>query len=200
MKFDLEGMVRLVNNSSTPITLTYNSRTFRGQPGQDMFVPFPLAALHFGDPRTEPIRKPISIGDNKFGYIPSRHEEITRLSILYGIYNENDVEGIKARMPDITGYTIEDNEQIIFPLDDPKCLLQSDPETADEKNFLETQLHAMKQQMFIMQQMLDNRNNEQSERTALLPEDRQVKTSLSDESGVEEDSPNLLITGARSNS
>lgn len=197
---DPDGMVRLHNETDEPIALMYGLRVFRIQPNKDAFVPFPLMCYHMGDPRTkmEPVRMPL--GD-KVTFLPTREQEITRLSVLYGTYNPNDTALIISRQPKVTGYRIDgDSERFIFPCEDPKCLLSLDIETIDQNSFLEDQLHSLKNQVLIMQQMLDNKNNATNERLATLPEDQRPSTfpSGEDESdSLEEDRPNILITGAR---
>ena len=126
---DPDGMVRLHNDSDELIALMYGLRTFRIQPNKDAFVPFPLMCYYMGDPRTGVERITIPITDGKVSYLPSREEEIKRLSVLYGTYNPNNPALIMERQPKVTGYRIDgEADRFIFPCEDPKCLLAVDVE------------------------------------------------------------------------
>lgn len=201
--FDPEGMLRVHNNSSDPVFVTYHSRTFRIAPNSDGFVPFTVVQYYFGDPRSSRERTSIKLGADKVGFIPSREEELNRLSILYGLYDANAIDEMRNRVPKLTVYSVEDGEQVVLPLDDPKCLEGQFTDGEQEGTFIEQQLHSLRQQQLILQQMLENREHESSERAAFLPEDQSIAASMrkplkipvadSETDGVEEDKPNILI-------
>lgn len=77
-------IVRVTNLGSKPVTIAWNSKPYKLEPGKIQFVPVEAAVLWFGDPRsTDSIQ---SWKDESGGVtvVPSREDEIRRLTIKYG--------------------------------------------------------------------------------------------------------------------
>lgn len=83
-----ESVVQVTNLDDKPLTLDYDSRTYRwnshGEKGDTQWVPFPIVALHFGDPRA--IANPAAYRDRHHApnFIASREQEVSRLRQQYG--------------------------------------------------------------------------------------------------------------------
>lgn len=126
----LGDMVRLVNLEDRALRLAWNSQTFTIPANGEAFVPFDLAKLYFGDPRS--LETVTRVRDER-GHdmiIADRAAEIRRLqtywqssTIKFREYIPGDrsyleEEGISDLLPHVEVYTLG-GERILMVADDP---------------------------------------------------------------------------------
>lgn len=117
-----------------PLTLTWNNRAFVIREGEDGFVPFDLAKLYFGDPRS--LEDVIRIKDDNGNdmIVADRAAEVRRLQQYWqsAAFGTNNVrfreylpgdrsfidEGISDLLPNIEVYTLS-GERVYMVTDDP---------------------------------------------------------------------------------
>lgn len=130
-----ESIFKVVNVGHTPVDLMYDSRTWHWEPGQVQYVPFPVVALHLGDPRS--VGAPSAYRDRHHApvFIPSREQEVARLRQLYGgtFFGEQDSfigvpydertkelgEPYRLPHPEMEVFDTDDN-RVYTVLDDPR--------------------------------------------------------------------------------
>lgn len=126
----LGDMVRLVNLEDRPLKLAWNNQVYTLAPKGEGFVPFDLAKLYFGDPRS--LETVTRIRDER-GHdmiVADRAAEVRRLqgywqssTIKFREYIPGDTsyldeEGISDLMPAVEVYTLA-GERILMVADDP---------------------------------------------------------------------------------
>lgn len=108
---------RLTDGTGKTALLRYNRIAYDVGPSQEIIVPWAVICLYFGDPRSKV--GVISNATDSQGehQIPSREEEILRMSVFYGVY-EQGADGLAAFVPDVSIFTL-DGVEIIPPCFDP---------------------------------------------------------------------------------
>lgn len=108
---------RLTTGDGRTDLLRWNRIAYRLEAGETIFVPWPVIALYFGDPRSQH-GKILEAEDSQGKHIvPDRGNELLRLSVFYGTYEQN-VDSLADVIPDVTILTL-DGEEIIPPCFDP---------------------------------------------------------------------------------
>ena len=180
-------MVRIVSEEPDMFIARSGKKEFRIRPNRDIFIPFELLCKDWGDPRsmTEKFRVPVD--SNHAAYIASRHEVITRLSVLTGVYNPNNLDGydgpdpmdgnkirhfpgIKEVLKKIKAYTLE-GELITLPCDDPDCTQVGDYEDVASDAFMAKQLAETSARLKMLEQQMAYRLNQHSEEVAAVEND-----------------------------
>lgn len=113
------------NNTTEPLTLPdrktpllrWNKVAYRCNPGERVIVPWQVIALYFGDPRSRHDEVVQAKDSQGVHHVPSRGDELFRLSVFYGVY-EQGVDILASAIPDVSIYTL-DNVEIIPPCFDP---------------------------------------------------------------------------------
>lgn len=181
-----------VENKSEDLTyfFAYNSQRFSVKPGKTSLIPFDALRLAMGDPRSGPeVSRITPEGGGVAIQIPSRKDEIRRLSVLYGIYTEDistpsfvdntNGETLMDRIPKIVVKNLDDEEAIVFPCDDPLCE-RFTPEDQDKSQVavMQRQLESMRRKQAVMEQIIKASNG------------NEIATQLGDGTEVTEDVPN----------
>jgi hypothetical protein len=109
---------RLTTGDGKTDLLRWNKIAYRCEPGDEVIVPWPVIALYFGDPRSQH-NKIVQAEDSQGEHtVPSRGNELLRLSVFYGTY-EHNVDILASVIPDVTISTL-DGVEIIPPCFDPE--------------------------------------------------------------------------------
>lgn len=109
---------RLTTGDGRTDLLRWNKIAYRCDPGDEVIVPWAVIALYFGDPRSQH-GKTLKAEDSQGEHtVPSRGNELLRLSVFYGTY-EHNVDVLSSMIPDVTILTLDDVE-IIPPCFDPE--------------------------------------------------------------------------------
>lgn len=126
----LGDMVRLVNLEDRPLRLAWNNQVHTIAPKGEAFVPFDLAKLYFGDPRS--LETVTRVRDER-GHdmiVADRAAEVRRLQSYWqsstikfreyipGDTSYIDEDGISDLMPSVEVYTLA-GERILMVADDP---------------------------------------------------------------------------------
>lgn len=117
VKIDSGDTFRITNVGTTTYTFVWNRRTWVLQPNQSDFIPFDVVRLYFGDPRSI-IGTSRQFQDSKgIGDIPKREDEIRRLAILYGLY-EDRVYDVPSKAP-LCEIVTAAGDKLVLPINDP---------------------------------------------------------------------------------
>lgn len=108
--------VQLRNVGPHPLLFLWDSKKYRLDPGQQMPVPFELAKLYLGDPRSGPSMASIRDFRGIVHWIPDRASEIRRLRCLYD--NQTGDESTVVGFPQVRVFDLE-GKPVITVLDDP---------------------------------------------------------------------------------
>lgn len=200
-------MVRIVSHEPSPFKLVYGKKQFNIRPGKDVFIPFELLCKDFGDPRTQSEKFKIPVDGMHAAYISSRHDEISRLSVKYGVYDPNNLDGydgpdplnqtnivhfpgIRERMKDIEAFSLE-GDKILLPCDDPNCELGNDFSDLADDAYMARQLAETKARLQMMEQQMAYRLNQHSEEVANIEDDTRPSPRPADleHQNVNEDAP-----------
>lgn len=193
-----DSLLTVRNNSDNVIYhFGANSQRWLIKPGELKYIPFEAVILVMGDPRSgpEPIRL-VPEGGGIPTFIPSRRDEIKRLSTKHGAYTD-DVDApaaptekgnppepsLRQRMPNVTVTNMdESDEPIVFPVDDPFCTTYTPMEIDQSQVALLTrQIKTMERQMAAWQATLNQSNG--------AAPDLSHPSVLNTDAEVDEDSP-----------
>jgi hypothetical protein len=109
---------RLTTGDGRTDLLRWNKIAYRVDAGETQIVPWAVIALYFGDPRSQH-GKTLKAEDSQGEHtVPSRGNELLRLSVFYGTY-EHNVDILSQMIPDVSIFTLDDIE-IIPPCFDPE--------------------------------------------------------------------------------
>jgi hypothetical protein len=123
-------MVTNLSDNPLPFPLKWARIDYTPAPHMTKMVPFDVVALFFGDPRSRPGVKQKFQDSTGAGEIPTREEEVARLSVRYGVYEQGmqDIVGHATAIakegrghypPDCSIKTLA-QEEVIPPLYDPQ--------------------------------------------------------------------------------
>jgi len=90
---------------------------YRCEAGEKVIVPWPVIALYFGDPRSQPDKIVTAEDSQGVHQVPMRMAELQRLSVFWGVY-EQGIDIIADMVPDVSITTLTGTE-IIPPVFDP---------------------------------------------------------------------------------
>jgi hypothetical protein len=113
------------NLTDTPLTLPdnrtpllrYDRIAYNCNAHQKVIVPWPVVALYFGDPRSQHGTTVEASDSRGKHYVPARGDELLRLSVFYGVYEEG-VDKLINVVPNVRVTTL-DGIEIIPPCFDP---------------------------------------------------------------------------------
>lgn len=147
----------------------YDSQRFVLRPGKSSMVTFDALIRSMGDPRSGPQPQQIHPEGGNAINIPSRRDELKRLSVMYGTYSDaidtpshigvSGVDGpgptLIERIPKISATNLDEDDLIIFPSDDPECTSYT-PEDTDKSSMavMQRQLEALRRKSSVMEQLL----------------------------------------------
>lgn len=164
-----DSLIRIINNEP-PTGRTYrfafNSQRWTLKPGQQNYLPFDAVIRSMGDPRSAPEPTKVIGQGGRSTIIPSRTQELQRLSVLYGVYGEtiDSVDGDSGKtlldmIPNVTGFNMEDSEEITFPYMDPTCSNQEpDADDISQTAILFREMEKMRRQMMVYEEILKQNN------------------------------------------
>lgn len=115
---DGDTILMAVNEGDAPVTLMYDSRTYRLEPGRGIPMPFAAVALWFGDPRANESVQALRDQRGLVAFVPDRETEVRRLRAKYD--NQLGDERKITNTPSVAIYSIPENERIYTVLDDPQ--------------------------------------------------------------------------------
>jgi hypothetical protein len=154
----LGDQVRVRNLGVEPIDLQWNLRKYTIEPGSDGYIPFDLAKMAFGDPRSSDIVQAVTDEFNGTMFISDRPTEVRRLQQLYPDSHPKFREyipgdrsylrdGISDRCPQVEVYTLA-GDRIYTVIDDPMGdrIIAAAP-TRRDQDFQATQLQAQSEQL-----------------------------------------------------
>lgn len=120
---EYDSLLKVVNNDeSETVIFGYANQVYAIKPGRTGLVPFEGVCIKLGDPRSGPEVTKIVTDDGRKFMIPNRSSEMRRLSVLYGVYDQDRVDSILAAMPNVSVTNLDDDaEPIVFPASDPNC-------------------------------------------------------------------------------
>lgn len=184
---EYDSLLKVVNNDeSETVIFGYANQVYPIKPGRTGLVPFEAVKIKLGDPRTGPEVTKLTLDNGTKIAIANRSSEMRRLSVLYGIYDQDRVDDILAAMPNVTVTNLEDDSTpIVFPAQDPKCT-----------NF--TPMDVDQSQMAMMQRQL-----EKMRRTQLMLEEqikaqgRNIDSTVSADK-IQEDMPHTPTRATKS--
>lgn len=123
--FSPGDILKATNLGSRPLTIGYNSRAYKLEPGKPTIIPWEAAVIWFGDPRSaEKAQRVFDDAGNAIG-IPPRDSEVNRLRVKYGhqVGSVNDYlkngGGNDTPVPKVE-LTTWDDQAITTVLDDPE--------------------------------------------------------------------------------
>jgi hypothetical protein len=200
-------MIRITSLEDKPFKLVLAKKEFNIRPGKDVFIPFELLCKDFGDPRTMTEKFKIPIDGVHAAYINSRHDDISRLSVMYGVYDPNNLDGfdgpdpmdankvkhfagIREKMHKIKAFSLEGDE-ITLPCDDPDCTQSGDYEDVATDAYMARQLAESKARLQMLEQQMAYRMNQASEEVASIEPDTRPSPRPADmeSDNVMEDKP-----------
>lgn len=155
---DDSDIVRVVNTADAPFTIMYDSKSYKLEPGQDSFIPFPAAALWFGDPRSTGTLGSVVNERGLRSYIPDRDTEVRRLRVKYD--NQFGDENKIIRHPLVEVYALT-GERITTVLDDPAGdSVNVVPQTVQDQGNLMALITAQAQQIEKLTQLVMERDQQ----------------------------------------
>lgn len=142
---DLGIPVRAVNRSTSPITWVYARAKHILQPGQHTFVPYMAMVYYQGDPRA--IDVPGGRQHEQF-----RSNELARLRIVHGIYEESEGHNKWDEIPLVECYPIDSDVPFATVLRDPEGhSLTEQRQDLGQTKFLQDEMERMAAQLRILQ-------------------------------------------------
>lgn len=130
-----DDIVRVVNQEDYPVSVKWNSRSYRLMPGRDTFIPAACAFVWFGDPRASGVYQSIADPDGTRMFVSDRATEVRRLRIKWGAGMEGDESNFDGvAIPTVEVWTAE-GERILTVLDDPegKNVISASPSVNDDE-------------------------------------------------------------------
>lgn len=209
----LGDWVKVTNHEEDDIIFRYSSKDYRVRAGMENMVPFEVVKHYYGDPRSQLQKYRLAIDENTTEWIEDRATQLQALSVMYGVYDPNNISGLDERdgegnvnhrpgMRDImkrVTVTTLDGEELVFPVDDPFCN-KSLPAESDLSMAaaMARRVHDLENQLFTIKQQIEGSDNTvlQSELDN-IPTDGGTKSELRVEipegsGGVQEDTPSLI--------
>jgi hypothetical protein len=116
-------LVVVTNQGNSAFTITYDNKNYVLTPQKDAYVPFAAVCLWFGDPRSTGQIQVLG-GEENPQVVPSRDEEVRRLSVKYGHQVGGVDEYLKGEVPNspvpkVIVRTLDSKDPIPTVLDDP---------------------------------------------------------------------------------
>lgn len=173
---DYDSLLRVTNHSDERVVFMFNSQRFIVPPQGEAYISFDAVIRSMGDPRSGLQQQKIEVEGGMPVFIPSRQQELQRLSTLYGCYTETvdapcAVEGSHGKsllqmLPNITATNIDDQDPIVFPAQDPDCT-QFAPISTDTTQMavMQRQLEKLRRNQILLEQQLKQKNIPQAVET-----------------------------------
>jgi hypothetical protein len=155
LKLDSGKMYFIQNNTTRPLTypdgrtplLKYAGVPYPLASNQKEIIPFDLISMWFGDPRSRNGMIQKYKDSRGEGTIQSREAELSRISILWGVY-EHGIDTLANVVPDVTISTLQ-GQEIVPPCFDPF----GEHSYGFEKGPIDTQQGAASQIIAMQEQM-----------------------------------------------
>lgn len=166
MTLENDGIVMAVNDGEKEVTLMYDSRTYRLEPGKTVPMPFAAACLWFGDPRASESVQSLRDSRGLVAFIPDRDTEVRRLRAKYD--NQMGDERVITGAPHVSLFSIPENERIYTVLDDPQGdrVIEAST-TVQEQHDLMTIVQRQQKQIELLTQAFAN--TQQNQQTGFSP-------------------------------
>ena len=139
----MPDFVKLVNDDTKPFDFHQNNAKRVIEPGEDVIVPWNIAATLFGDPNIPEV-PPVNERSRMYEKIRARH------NFSQGLMTEDDWDGLK---PNVKVFDIESNSEVIMLIDDPAGEYMGTftpskaPSKRDDVDAMQRQIAALTQQV-----------------------------------------------------